>query len=371
MFKRTVTKALVGDLFKSTAKTLVNTVNCVGTMGKGVAQVFKTRYPGMYEDYRARCEAGEVRLGDPYLYEDLGGASILNFPTKDHWKSASRIADIEAGLDFFLAHHKAWGIESIAFPPLGCGNGGLDWADVGPLLYRKLSGHDFDVELYAPFGTLKSQLTDEFLAQSQLIPSHERGKQLGRIRPGWVALLEVVRRLQEQPYTNPVGRIIFQKIGYVMTDLGVPTGLDYGKGRYGPFSADMGELLTVLANKNWWVEESLGSMKRIRVQDRFQKESSPFAADLEAFEPQIDKTVDLFCRIKSTAQAEEVATVLYAMRKLKVETNGEISEKGLIDYILNWKSRWATDDGRSAITDAIHSLEMLGWIHLVPTESIA
>ena len=125
-------KALIGDLFKSPAQTLVNTVNCVGIM-EGVAFEFKKAYPEMFEDYAARCEQKLVRLGEPYLYLDVSGAMIVNFPTKDHWRSTSRLADIERGLDYFLLHAPKWGITSVAFPPLGCGNGGLAWSEVGPL----------------------------------------------------------------------------------------------------------------------------------------------------------------------------------------------------------------------------------------------
>src|SRR5216684_726913 len=104
----TVTSVKVGDLFRSEAQTLVNTVNCVGIMGKGIALAFKERFPDMYKDYVARCERGEVRLGEPYLYKQLFGPWILNFPTKDHWRAVSRLSDIVAGLDYLTSHYKEW-----------------------------------------------------------------------------------------------------------------------------------------------------------------------------------------------------------------------------------------------------------------------
>ncbi len=140
-------KALIGDLFETQAQTRVNTVNCVGVMGKGVALEFRKRFPEMYQDYLARCEADEVKLGRPYLYRDRSGVQVVNFPTKSHWRAASRLADLERGLDYFVAHAKEWKIASVAFPPLGCGNGGLEWAEVGPLIYSKLHEADFDVEV--------------------------------------------------------------------------------------------------------------------------------------------------------------------------------------------------------------------------------
>jgi O-acetyl-ADP-ribose deacetylase (regulator of RNase III) len=145
---------VIGNLFTSSAQSLVNTVNCVGVMGKGVALEFKKRYPAMHEDYVQRCERKAVRLGEPYLYEDSSGIKTINFPTKDHWRSPSRLQDIERGLDFLVHHIADWKVTSTALPPLGCGNGGLEWAEVGPLVFRKLSTLPIDVELYAPYGTL-------------------------------------------------------------------------------------------------------------------------------------------------------------------------------------------------------------------------
>ena len=120
-------RVLIGNLFDSHAQTMVNTVNTVGVMGKGIALEFRKRFPDMYEDYVRRCERGEVRLGSPYLYRRLLPPWVLNFPTKGHWRSIARLSDIVAGLEFVLAHYRDWGIESLAVPPLGCGEGQLEW----------------------------------------------------------------------------------------------------------------------------------------------------------------------------------------------------------------------------------------------------
>ena len=131
-------KVHVGNLFDSQAQTLVNTVNCVGVMGAGIALEFKERFPDMYEDYVKRCNRGEVKLGRPYLYPRLFPPSILNFPTKEHWRSVSRLADIIQGLEYLEKNYKEWSIASLAVPPLGCGQGQLEWRVVGPTLYRYL-----------------------------------------------------------------------------------------------------------------------------------------------------------------------------------------------------------------------------------------
>tara|TARA_Y100000310_G_scaffold193641_1_gene193598 strand:+ start:5615 stop:6070 length:456 start_codon:yes stop_codon:yes gene_type:complete len=147
-------KVLIGDLFESQSQTLVNTVNCVGVMGKGIALGFKERFPDMYQEYVTRCNAGQVKLGQPYVFPKLIPPWILNFPTKDHWRSVARLQDIVLGLEYLEAHYQEWGIKSLAVPPLGCGEGQLEWRVVGPTLYRHLNRLDVPVELYAPYGTL-------------------------------------------------------------------------------------------------------------------------------------------------------------------------------------------------------------------------
>jgi len=140
-----------GSLFDSNAHTLVNAVNCVGVMGKGIALEFRRRFPDMFRDYVDRCARGAVTLGEPYLYPRPRRPSILNFPTKGHWRSATRLTDLTAGLEYLEAHYRAWGIESLAVPALGCGEGGLDWEEVHPILDRHLSRLEIPIELYAPF----------------------------------------------------------------------------------------------------------------------------------------------------------------------------------------------------------------------------
>lgn len=96
---------LVGDILKSKAQTLINTVNCVGVMGKGIALEFKNRFPDMYADYVQRCQRSDVKPGVPYLYKPLFPPQIINFPTKDHWKSFSKVSDIERGLKYLLDYY--------------------------------------------------------------------------------------------------------------------------------------------------------------------------------------------------------------------------------------------------------------------------
>lgn len=364
-------RALIGDLFSSQAQTLVNTVNCVGVMGKGVALEFKKRWPAMFEDYQRRCALKQVRLGEPYLYRDLSGAAIVNFPTKDHWRSPSRVADIQRGLDYLVAHAEAWGVRSLALPPLGCGNGGLEWSEVGPLIYRKLHDARFDVDVYAPFGTPAKQLTEGFLSAPAQMSLSGKGRSNEKLIPDWVALVEVLREVQAQPYANPIGRTIFQKLCYVLTEMGVPTGFEFGKGSYGPFSADVKSALHEMANRNWLQEKPLGRMVALTVGLQYEIDRVKFAAEIETHSKRIAKAVDLFSRIKSTEQAEEVLTVLYASRQVKHARGADaVSEQDIYDYVLDWKKSWHTEEKQQAVASAIRNLVLLGWMKAQVSEEL-
>lgn len=365
-------KALIGDLFSSQAQTLVNTVNCVGVMGKGVALEFKKRFPAMFEDYLDRCERKAVKLGEPYVYRDaISGHLIVNFPTKGHWRSSSRLSDIQKGLEYLASHVCEWGITSIALPPLGCGNGGLEWGEVGPLIYQKLHRLPIDIEVYAPYGTPKHELSQEFLSAPTQMTLSGQGRQLDKLNPSWVVLMEILRQLEAQPYANPVGRTIFQKICYVVTEMGVPTGLRFGKGSYGPFSGDVRQALHDFANRNWLHEQQLGRMIALRVGQQYEMDRGRFADEIQRNQKRIAKIVDLFSRIKSTEQAEEVLTVLYASRQIKsTKPNEEIAEGQLYDYILDWKTAWNSDEKKRAVASAIRNLVLLGWMRVQVSESM-
>ncbi|MEA5516853.1 macro domain-containing protein, partial [Nodularia sp. UHCC 0506] len=132
-------------VFNVNAQTIVNTINCVGVMGAGLALEFQLRFPEMERDYIERCRRKEAKVGRPYLYKNYETVWILNFPTKIHWKYPSKIEWIEEGLKYFSNYYQKGGITSVAFPKLGCSNGGLTWRDVSPLMEKYLQNLDIDV----------------------------------------------------------------------------------------------------------------------------------------------------------------------------------------------------------------------------------
>lgn len=136
-----------GNIFDSPAQTLVNPVNTVGVMGKGLALEFKKRYPKMFEEYKKQCRDGWLYVGSFMLWR-AKDHFVLNFPTKKHWKDPSSLIYVEAGLLSFVNEYESYGVSSIAFPKLGCGNGGLDWKAVKPVMERYLQELPIDVYIY-------------------------------------------------------------------------------------------------------------------------------------------------------------------------------------------------------------------------------
>lgn len=352
----------IGDLFGSKAQTLVNTVNCVGVMGKGIALEFRKRFPDAYLDYVARCEQGQVKLGQPYLYKSLVHQWILNFPTKDHWRMATRLEDIIRGLEYLLLNYKKWEISSIAVPPLGCGQGQLEWRVVGPTLYQYLSKMEIPVELYAPYDTPALELQDAFLRESQM-PAPKW------IKPAWVALVEILRRLEEQPYHPSVGHTIFQKIAYVATQEGLPTGLKYERGSYGPFSEDMKKLETRLLNNGLISEERLGRMMIIRSGRTFEDARRAYSADLVHWDELIDKVADLFMRM-DTHQAELTATVLFAADNLVKSRDESVSERDVLFAVFAWKHRRKPPLEFTDVSYTIRNLAARGWLKVSASDDL-
>jgi O-acetyl-ADP-ribose deacetylase (regulator of RNase III) len=134
------------NIFESNAQVLVNTVNTVGVMGKGLAKEFKRLYPEMFKTYQKFCEEGTLTVGKLQVYK-TPNKWILNFPTKANWRSPSKLEYIEQGLQKFVDNYERLGVKSVAFPMLGCGNGGLSWEDeVKPLMQKYLS--DLPIEIF-------------------------------------------------------------------------------------------------------------------------------------------------------------------------------------------------------------------------------
>ncbi len=227
-----------GNLLEAPVDALVNTVNTAGIMGRGIALQFKQAYPRMFAAYEAACKAGEVRLGRMHVF-DIGGLAggprwIINFPTKGHWRTRSRMQDIEAGLADLVATIRRLGIRSIAIPPLGCGNGGLDWGEVRPRIESALGElPDVRVLLYPPSGA----------PDAQAMPNRtERPKMtLGR-----AALIVLMDRYLKGLLDPVVTLLELHKLMYFLQEAGQPLKLKYEAKPYGPYASNLRQVLIKL-----------------------------------------------------------------------------------------------------------------------------
>lgn len=348
-----------GDVLKSSAQTLVNTVNCVGVMGKGVALAFKRRYPDMYKDYVLRCERGEVKLGQPYVYR-AADHLILNFPTKDHWRAVSRLEDIVAGLEHLKKHYREWGIESLAVPPLGCGNGQLEWEVVGPTLYRHLSDLEVPVELFVPIG-VSPQL------ELPMAPSGPVGPRF--VDPEWFALTALLAELERQPYHWPVGRIFLQKIAYFASVAGLPTGLTWSRGSYGPYTPSLKSVVAKLQNNGLLDEQSHGQMIQVTVGPTYRDALETYRPLIRDWSQPLRRTLDLAARL-DTHRAEVAATVHFATTELAERLDRAPFAHEVVEAVEEWKVRRRPPIQREDILEAMVTLATQRWIKIQPDDML-
>ncbi|TAK21769.1 MAG: Appr-1-p processing protein [Chloroflexota bacterium] len=223
-----------GNLLNADVEALVNTVNCVGYMGKGIALQFKQAFPDNYTAYRRACDRGEVQPGRMQVYE-TGQAFprlIFNFPTKRDWRANSRIDDIEIGLQALIREIEARGVTSVAVPPLGCGNGGLNWRDVRPRIERAFAAlPDVRVLLFSPSGA----------PAATTMPVRTTRPRMTLARALFIRLMEQYRVLNYR-----MTLLELQKLAYFLQEAGEPLKLRYVPGPYGPFAPNLNKVLELL-----------------------------------------------------------------------------------------------------------------------------
>jgi O-acetyl-ADP-ribose deacetylase (regulator of RNase III) len=214
-----------GNLLQADAEALVNTVNTVGVMGKGIALQFRQAYPDNLKLYQAACKRGEVQPGRMLVFTTGrldNPRYVINFPTKRHWKGQSRMEDIESGLSALVAEVRTRGIRSIAVPPLGCGNGGLDWNAVRPRIEAAFAElPDVDVFLYAPEGAPRAEEMRINTARPNMTP-------------GRAAIISLIKQYKLPGYR--VTMLEVEKLAYLLQEIGQPLKLTFDKGQYGPYT---------------------------------------------------------------------------------------------------------------------------------------
>jgi len=225
-------KLVTGNLLEADAEAIVNTVNTVGIMGKGIALQFRQAYPANYEAYKKACGHKEVQPGKMFVFttnRTVNPRYIINFPTKRHWKGKSRMEDVETGLVDLVRVVKELGIRSIAIPPLGCGNGGLKWSDVRVRIegtFKNMPG--VEAVLYEPSGA----------------PEAEKMKVATKrpdMTPGRAALIGLMERYAVPGYHLTLLEI--QKLAYFLQTTGEVLKLDFAKAKYGPYTETLHHVL--------------------------------------------------------------------------------------------------------------------------------
>jgi O-acetyl-ADP-ribose deacetylase (regulator of RNase III) len=228
-----------GDILAEEADALVNTVNCVGFMGRGIALQFKRAWPENFKAYAAACRRNEVQPGRMFVF-DTGRLTppryIINFPTKRHWRGKSRIEDIESGLEALVEEIRKRGIRSIAVSPLGAGLGGLDWREVRTRIERALGGlTGVRVVVFEPTG---APVTPRSMKRGKVPP----------MTPGRAALVGLMDRYLGGLLDPFVSLLEVHKLMYFMQEAGEPLRLRFAKGPYGPYAENLRHVLAAIEN---------------------------------------------------------------------------------------------------------------------------
>ena len=221
-----------GNIIQADVEALVNTVNTVGVMGKGIALAFKKAFPQNFKIYRKLCDDKEFGIGDLLITNtgQIRPKFIINFPTKKHWRGKSKIEFIETGMKELVKEINEKQIKSIAIPPLGCGNGGLNWDEVKTIILGELEKVDKDVEVIIYEPGFNNQ---EIKSKKQI-----------SLTPARAMLLTSLKNYQVLGYS--INLLVIQKIAYFLQRFGEPLNLHYEKGHFGPYSHRLQHLVKYL-----------------------------------------------------------------------------------------------------------------------------
>lgn len=338
-----------GDMFAEPVEALVNTVNCVGVMGKGVALEFKNRWPANFRAYKSLCDAKDLKPGQMFVFDTKelfiseGPRYLINFPTKAHWRSKSKIEYIEDGLDALVEVIRERGITSIAIPPLGCGNGGLNWADVRPVIETKLSVlDDVDVVLFAP----KHAADAPEHAHSNLSMTYPRA-----------ILLKALNDL-ERYFDGSFDRISLQKIAYFLQALGVDFKLQFSRNLHGPYSETL-KLAYVAMERHGMIDGFLSGERQSHVTPSGCAVANEF---LDQSETTANDTIDRLSKLVQGYESPYGLELLSSVHWL-AHHEGHFPVEKIILEMLGWSEAKRNKFGEGAIRAAYDRLKEDGLLH--------
>ncbi len=317
-------KYVTGDILESKAAALINTVNTVGVMGKGIALQFKKAYHNNYKAYADACKRNEIKIGKLFIIKDSNLSSeekyIINFPTKKDWRKPSEYIFIESGLDDLIRVLKAYKIKSIAIPPLGAGNGGLEWEKVKKIIEHKLNNLDVEIIVFEPTQHIKEQLKKERV----------------KLTDARALLLYVLYDLVKNG--EYVSEFSGEKVCYFLQRFGAKKyfNLDFKPNFYGPYSGKVRFVLNVL-NGSYIMGYSDMNKKPFEpltlVSDGYKEVKAHVESNSELYSI-ANKTIDFLSGFYSDFALELLSSIDF------ITTNLNSFEKDLISNQLeNWSDR--------------------------------
>ena len=315
-----------GNLLQANTEALVNTVNTVGVMGKGIALMFKEAFPENFKIYAAACKRKDVRAGHLFVTERqqlIGPKWIINFATKDHWRSPSRMEWIESGLTELRSFIIEQGIKSIALPPLGSGNGGLSWTEVRPRIEAMLADlPGVEVQVFEP------------TPQYQNVAKREGVDKLTVAR---ALIAEAVRRYSALDMESTLLEV--QKLGYFLeraiekSTLPNPLNLQYGANRFGPFSPKLSHLLNSLDGSYLHCGKRLADASPSEMiwfeRSKSDRVALFLATEAKEYEPLLSELSETISGFESPLNMELLSTVDWLLHKQAIEPNVQAVKRGL------------------------------------------
>jgi O-acetyl-ADP-ribose deacetylase (regulator of RNase III) len=338
-----------GDILKADAEALVNTVNCVGIMGRGVALQFKKAFPANFKAYELACKADQVQPGKMFVH-DLNHLHsprfVINFPTKRHWKSKSRIEDIQSGLTDLITVIQQQHIRSIAIPPLGCGLGGLNWEDVKPLITDAFqSVPEVNVLLFEPAGAPPAAA----MIRQAKIPNMTVGR---------AALLGLMRRYLSAVMDPTVTLLEVHKLMYFMQEAGEPLRLNYQKAPYGPYAENLRHVLNHIEGHfiSGYGDAEDRPDKPLELKPHASEQAEMFLTAHAATRKRFDHVADLIKGFETTFGMELLSTVHWVATREQAAT-----AEAAITKIHGWNPRKRMFEPRH-IRLAWERLHEAGWL---------
>jgi len=338
-----------GDIFAEDSEALVNTVNCVGVMGRGIALQFKNAFPENFKAYAGACKRGEVQPGYMFVFETrqlTNPRFIINFPTKRHWRGKSRIEDIEAGLRALVEEIRTRNIRTIAIPPLGSGLGGLEWSQVRPRIQEALRGlSDIEVVIFEPKGAPEP----EEMVRNRDVPS---------MTPGRAALVGLVNRYLRGLLDPFVTLLEVHKLMYFMQETGEQLQLRYQKAPYGPYAENLRHVLNAIEGHlvSGYADGGDAPDKQLELVPGAIKDATDFLESKVETRARFDRVADLVEGFESPFGLELLATVHWIVKSDQAQSLDDV-----IKQTYAWNQRKKRFSERQ-IRLAVNVLSRKGWI---------